>query len=168
MIRNAGRISFAVALGAALLATPADAEPKITSKLLVAFYKQQCVENIKGLKARLTTEKVKIAGSKSPAASSEELTCAFDAANPTIRKLNDKAWVAETDAFIRKQGLEVYARGAMKTMAINIAGSGIDKLLAEAKSKGLTKQQLQLIGQMTRAMAFTEAHVMAAQKAYGK
>jgi hypothetical protein len=167
MIRIVRPWAAAMILGTAL-AAPAAAQGKITSKMLVGFYRQECLENMKGLKARLSKEKVKVAGSQTPAAASSELACAFDAANPTIRKLNDKAWVAETDAFIRKEGVDAYVAGALKTMAINVAGAGIDKILADARKKGLTGDELHLLGQMTRAMAFTEAHVLAARKAYGK
>lgn len=167
MIRAGKRVAITLLVGA-VIAVPALSASKISSKLLVKFYKQECADNIKELKAKLVKDKVMIAGSTTSAAKSVELACAFGADNPTMKKLNDEAWVAETDAFVRQEGVENYAKGAMRTMAINIAGSGIDRILVEAKVKGLTQQQLHLIGQMTRAMAFTEAHVLAARQAYGK
>jgi hypothetical protein len=158
-----------VLLMAVALAAPADAAAvKFNSKLLISHYKKACNANIAALKARLKKEKVMIHGSRSQAATSPELACNFAADNPTMKKLNDEAWVAETAAYIAKVGVARYAVGARAATAEAMAKGGIVQLLAKARVEGLTPVEISVIGQMTRAAAFTEAHIQAAEKAFGK
>lgn len=152
----------------AVFAAGAQAAEKFTSKLVVSLYKKECAENMKALKERLKRDKVAIAGTKSFAATSPELACNFAADNPTMKKLNDAAWIAETAAFIRKAGVKNYAIGARAVTANAMAKGGIVQLLELAKKKGLTPVEISVLGQMTRAAAFTEAHIKAAEQAFGK
>ena len=161
------RKAFVLLLLAAF-AIGAEAAPKFTSKLVISLYKKECAENIKALKARLKRDKVVIAGTKSQAASSPELACNFAADNPTMKKLNDEAWVAETAAFIKKAGVKNYTLGARAATANAMAKGGVVKLLSLAKTEGLTPVEISVLGQMTRAAAFTEAHIKAAEQAFGK
>lgn len=161
------RKAFVLLLLAAF-ALEAEAAAKFTSKLVISLYKKECTENIKALKDRLKRDKVVIAGTKSLAASSPELACNFAADNPTMKKLNDTAWVAETEAFIRKAGVKNYAVGARAATANAMAKGGVVALLDLAKTKGLTPVEISVLGQMTRAAAFTEAHIKAAEQAFGK
>ncbi len=161
------RKTFVLLLLAAFV-TGVEAAPKFTSKLIISLYKKECAENIKALKERLKRDKVMIAGTKSQSSSSPELACNFAADNPTMKKLNDKAWVAETEAFIKKAGVKNYTLGARAATANAMVKGGVVKLLSLAKTKGLTPVEISVLGQMTRAAAFTEAHIKAAEQAFGK
>jgi hypothetical protein len=149
-----------------IAATPAFAAAKLSPKQLVKSYRFECVDNMKALKKQLAADKVKIKGTKDDAAKSKQLFCSFDATNPTIRQINDKAWLAAQDGFISKKGLKAYVTSTQALMVQRVAESKVDQVLARGKKQGLTPAEVAFLGQITRAMAFAEAHVAAATIAY--
>ncbi len=146
----------------------AEAATRLKAALLIKLYKQECVTNMQSLKAQLTDGKILIRGSKKLAASSSQLLCSTDAKNPTIRQLNNKAWLEKTEKFILSAGVDAYAAGSRQSMAATLERFQVVKILALASAKGLSAAEIKLIGNMTRAVAFTEAHVRAAQQLYKK
>ncbi len=146
----------------------AEAATKLKAALLIMLYKQECVTNMRSLKAQLTDGKILIRGSKKLAASSSQLLCNTDAKNPTIRQINNKAWLEKTEKFILEAGVDAYAVGSRKSMAATLERFQVVKILSQASTKGLSAAEIKVLGNMTRAVAFTEAHVRAAQQLYRK
>ena len=146
----------------------AEAAAKLKAALLIMLYKQECVTNMRSLKAQLTDGKILIRGSKKLAASSSQLLCNTDAKNPTIRQINNKAWLEKTEKFILEAGVDAYAVGSRKSMAATLERFQVVKILSQASTKGLSAAEIKVLGNMTRAVAFTEAHVRAAQQLYRK
>ena len=146
----------------------AEAATKLKAALLIMLYKQECVTNMRSLKAQLTDGKILIRGSKKLAASSSQLLCNTDAKNPTIRQINNKAWLEKTEKFILEAGVDAYAVGSRKSMAATLERFQVVKILSQVSTKGLSAAEIKVLGNMTRAVAFTEAHVRAAQQLYRK
>lgn len=144
-------------------ATPVFAAAKLSPKQLVKSYRAECVDNMKALKKQLAAEKVMIKGTKEPAAMSKQLFCSFEANNPTIRQMNDKAWLQAQNAFLGQKGLKAYVLSTQAVMARRVAESKVHEVLARGRKQGLTPPELAFLGQITRAMAFAEAHVAAAK-----
>lgn len=145
-----------------IAAAPAGAAVKLSPKELVKGYRAECVSNMKALKKQLTGDKVMVSGTKDMAAKSRQLFCSFEAANPTVRQLNDKAWLKAQDTFIAKQGVKAYVLSTQSLMAQRVAQSQVHQILAKARKQGLTPAEIAFLGQITRAIAFAEAHVLAA------
>ncbi len=148
-----------------IAATPAVAVAKISAKQLVKSYRTECVDNIKTLKKQLLDRKVMVRGTKALAGKSKELFCSFEADNPTIRQLNDKTWLKAQDDYILKSGLPAYVATTQAVMAQRVAQSRVDQIFSRAQKQGLTPAEIAFLGQITRAMAFAEAHVAAAKLA---
>ena len=144
------------------------AATKLKAALLIKLYKQECVTNMRSQKAQLTDGKILIRGSKKLAATSNQLLCNTDAKNPTIRQINNKAWLEKTEKFILLAGVDAYAVGSRKSMAATLERFQVVRILAQASAKGLSAAEIKVLGNMTRAVAFTEAHVRAAQQLYKK
>ncbi len=157
---------FAIVLAFIIVATPAVAAVKLSPKQLVKSYRTECVDNIKTLKQQLLDRKVKVKGTKELAGKSKELFCSFEAENPTIRQLNDKSWLKAQDDYILKSGLPAYVATTQAVMAQRVAQSRVDQIFSRARKQGLTPAEIAFLGQITRAMAFAEAHVVAAKIAY--
>ena len=160
-----GLCGFVVAL---FLASPVQAAGKLKSETLIKLYKQECNTNMGSLKAQLRDGRILIRGTKKLAAVSPQLACRTDAKNPTIRQLNNKKWLASTEKFIAESGVDVYTAGARKGMATTLVSLGVATILANASTKGVSEQELVILGNMTRAVSFTEAHVKAAQMLFKK
>ena len=150
------------------LSSVAMAAPKLKPALLIKLYKLECNTNMASLKAQLTDGKIKIRGTKKLAATSDQLVCNTNAENPTIKQMNNKAWLAKTEKFILAAGVEIYAVGSRKSMAATLEQFQVARILAQASQKGVSTDELALLGNMTRAVSFTEAHVKAAQRLYKK
>ncbi len=161
-------IIFSVGGFILLMGGTTEAATKLKATLLIKLYKQECVTNMRSLKAQLTDGKILIRGSKKLAASSSQLLCNTDAKNPTIRQINNKAWLEKTEKFILEAGVDAYAVGSRKSMAATLERFQVVKILSQASTKGLSAAEIKVLGNMTRAVAFTEAHVRAAQQLYRK
>ena len=146
----------------------AEAATKLKAALLIKLYKQECATNMGSLKAQLSDGKILIRGSKKLAATSSQLLCNTDAKNPTIRQMNNKAWLEKTEKFILSAGVDAYAVGSRQSMAATLERFQVVKILSQASAKGLSAAEIKVLGNMTRAVAFTEAHVRAAQQLYKK
>jgi hypothetical protein len=159
-----------LSVGAMLCAVAGHTEAAALLKpaLLIKLYKEECVTNMRSLKAQLADGKILIRGSKKLAASSSQLQCNTDAKNPTIRQMNNKAWLEKTEKFILSAGVNAYAVGSRKSMAVTLERFKVVQILSQASAKGLSPAEIKLLGNMTRAVAFTEAHVRAAQRLYKK
>jgi hypothetical protein len=145
-----------------IAATPALAAVKLSPKQLVKNYRTECVSNMKTLKGMLTAGKVKVKGTKEMAAKSKELFCSFEADNPTIKQINDARWLKAQNEFISKKGVESYVLSTQAVMKKRIMDSRVDEVMARGKKEGLTPVEIAFLGQITRAMAFAEAHVTTA------
>lgn len=157
-----------IALCAGNAIAPAQAKPKLQSATLIKLYKKHCLADLNELKSKLQAGGIKIKGSKVDASKSSELSCPFDADNPTMKQLANAKWIADTDSFIVKVGVKAYVAGARQGMAASMQQAHVLELLAQAPKTGLSKEELLIIGRIMRAAAFTEAHVEAAQAAYKK
>ena len=169
MLRYASIIRL-ISVGVLAFALPGvvEAAPRLKATLLIKLYKQECVTNMRSLKAQLTDGKILIRGSKKLAATSNQLLCNTDAKNPTIRQMNNKAWLEKTEKFVLSAGVDAYAVGSRQSMAATLERFQVVRILAQASAKGLSTAELKVLGNMTRAVAFTEAHVRAAQQLYKK
>ena len=161
------KILGSIILATVLLASPAHAG-KLKPAQIIKLYKQECNANMRSLQAQLADGHILIRGKKTLAATSSQLACNTDAKNPTIRQMNNKKWLAGTEKFIVASGVDAYAIGARKGMAATLVKFNVAGILATASAKGLSEEELAVLGNMTRAVAFTEAHVKAAQVLFKK